>query len=85
MPNENREVVLYDHFAGDDSSLKFIIKFRNKKVFTTSFYVIFKASRAESLPSSDYFCVAFVAALAYFVVFAGFAHIRLVRVCQHFL
>jgi hypothetical protein len=26
-----------------------------------------------------------VAALAYFVVFAGFAHIRLVRVCQHFL
>ena len=23
--NENREVVLYDHFAGDNSSLKFII------------------------------------------------------------
>ena len=27
-PNENREVVLYDHFAGDNSSLKFMIKFR---------------------------------------------------------
>ena len=26
-PNENREVVLYDHFAADNSSLKFIIKF----------------------------------------------------------
>ena len=30
-PNENREVVLYDHFVGDNSSLKFIIKFRKKK------------------------------------------------------
>ena len=30
-PNENREVVLYDHFAGDNSSLKFIIKFRKNK------------------------------------------------------
>ena len=26
-PNENREVVLYDHFAGDNSSLKFTIFF----------------------------------------------------------
>ena len=30
-------------------------------------------------PSSDYFCVAFVAALAYF---ESFAHISLFRVCQ---
>ena len=30
-PYENREVVLYDHFVGDNSSLKFIIKFREKK------------------------------------------------------
>ena len=28
--NENREVVLYDHFSGDNSGLKFIIKFRKK-------------------------------------------------------
>ena len=40
-PNENREVVLYDHFVGDNSSLKFIIKFRKKKkVFLTSFYAL---------------------------------------------
>ena len=32
-PNENREVVLYDYFAGDNSSLKFIIKFRKKVCF----------------------------------------------------
>ena len=31
IPNVNRKVVLYDHFAGDNSSLKFIIKFRKNK------------------------------------------------------
>ena len=30
QPNEKKEVVLYDQFAGDNSSLKFIIKFRKK-------------------------------------------------------
>ena len=28
--HENRDVALYDNFAGDNSSLKFIIKFRKK-------------------------------------------------------
>ena len=32
-PNENREVVLYDHFVGDNFSLKFIIKFRKQIMF----------------------------------------------------
>ena len=42
-PNENREVVLYDHFAGDNSSLEFMIKFRKKNIcfFLTSFYATF--------------------------------------------
>ena len=37
-PNENREVLVYDHFTGDNSCLKFIIKFKRKKinVFFTS-------------------------------------------------
>ena len=30
FPNENREVVLYDHFAGDNFSLRFIIEFRKR-------------------------------------------------------
>ena len=34
-PNENREVVLYDHFASDNSSLKSIAKFRKKKNYAT--------------------------------------------------
>ena len=32
-PNKNREVVLYDHFAGDNYSLKFIIQSRKKNMF----------------------------------------------------
>ena len=34
------------------------------------FFLFFKASRAIHLPSSDYFCLAFVSALAYFVMFS---------------
>ena len=30
-PNENREVLVYNHFAGDNSYLKFLIKFKRKK------------------------------------------------------
>ena len=42
FPNENREVLVYDHFAGDNSYLKFIIKFKRKKnVFLTSIYCNF--------------------------------------------
>ena len=42
LPNENREVVLYDQFGGDNSNLKFKIKsklsFDIYMVFLTSFY-----------------------------------------------
>ena len=36
-PNEKREVVHYDHFAGENFSEKFLIKF-GKKNFFTSYY-----------------------------------------------
>ena len=39
--NEIREVVLYDHFAGENFSLKYLIKFRKNKCFLTSFYATF--------------------------------------------
>ena len=46
IPNENREVVLYGHFAGENSSLKFIIKFRKKICFfLTSFCATFQCGR----------------------------------------
>ena len=37
-PNEQREVLVYDHFAGDNS---FIIKFKRQKIF---FLLIFNAT-----------------------------------------
>ena len=41
-PNENREVVLYDHFAGDNFDLKSRIRFRkNNYNCVTSFYATF--------------------------------------------
>ena len=45
-PNENREVVLSDHFAGDNSSLKFRTKFRTKNYVLCNFLV-----RTLQLPS----------------------------------
>ena len=48
-PNENREVVLYDHFAGDNSSLKFIIKFRKNKASKFLLYA------TETVLSSEIF------------------------------
>ena len=36
-PNENREVVLYDHFSGDNSSSKSITEFRKKNSFMQLF------------------------------------------------
>ena len=55
-PNENREVVLYDHFAGDNFSLKFIIKFRKKIcVFKLHFMQLFSADAAIFFFKSNFF------------------------------
>ena len=39
--HENRDVALYDNFAGDNSSLKFIMNLEKKKKMLTSFYATF--------------------------------------------
>ena len=39
-PNENREVLVYDHFAGDNSFLKFIIKLKRKKNMFFYLYLV---------------------------------------------
>ena len=44
LPNENREVVLYDQFGGNNSSLKFKINSSKKYLYMlslTSFYAKF--------------------------------------------
>ena len=37
LPNENREVLVYNHFAGDNFCLKFILEFKRKNVVSLPF------------------------------------------------
>ena len=46
--HENRDVALYDNFAGDNSSLKFIIKFRKK-----NFMQLFSAEHSMARQSQS--------------------------------
>jgi hypothetical protein len=45
LPNENREVLVYEHLAGNNSGLKFIIEFKRRKMcflplFNATFYPV---------------------------------------------
>ena len=39
-PNENREVLVYNHLVGDNFCLKFIIKFKRKKGYVFYLYLM---------------------------------------------
>ena len=41
LPHENREVLVYDHFAGENSLLKFMIKSERRKKYLPLFNVTF--------------------------------------------
>ena len=46
-PDENREVRVYDHFAGDNSSLKSIIEFKRKNCIFYLYFFVFGQPHLE--------------------------------------